>query len=187
MPDPFISTTDLVNYLGRGTAGDPGLIIATDAACDICRTLAEQSFNAATSTVTLDGTGTDALLLPELPVGGAGTVTVAGGTITDYVVGANGVLFRKASSTDVDYVDEVRTLTWPVGRQNIVVTYDHGYADDDLPRDVRMVALSIASRLAVQGPAVQEAIGDTSIRYGVNATDLTNGEKAILRKYRQAR
>lgn len=185
MPEPFVTVVDLVDYLGRGELDDPAMIIATDAACDICRTIAEQSFNAGTSTVTLDGTGTDALLLPEFPVTAAGTVTVAGGTITDYVLGGNGILFRKASWTDVDYTNACRTLTWPSGRQNIVVTYDHGYADADLPRDVRMVALAIASRVAVQGPAIQEQIGETSIRYGVNSTDLTIGEKAILRKYRR--
>jgi hypothetical protein len=85
MADPFIAPQDLVDYLGRGTITDPGMIIATDAACDTVRTIAEQTFNQSTSTVTLDGTGTDALLLPELPVTSAGTVTVAGGTITDYV------------------------------------------------------------------------------------------------------
>lgn len=183
--DPFISTTDLVNYLGRGTAGDPGMIIATDAACEICRVIAEQNFNAGTTTLTLDGTGTDALLLPERPVNAAGTVVVAGGTVTDYVLGANGILFRKSIGTDVDYCDSYRTLTWPSGRQNITVTYEHGYADDALPRDVRMVALAIASRIAVQGPALQETVGNASVRYGLNATDLTLGEQAILRKYRQ--
>lgn len=187
MADPFISATDLVDYLGRGTATDPGFIIATDAACDICRDIAEQTFNAVTSTVTLDGTGTDALLLPELPVTAAGTVTVAGTAITDYVLNGNGILYRKTTGTDVDYTDAYRTLTWPVGRQNVVVTYDHGYADADLPRSVRMVALAIASRIAVQGGALQEAVGDTSVRYAVASTDLTNGEKAILRKYRQTR
>jgi hypothetical protein len=49
---------------------------------------------------------------------------------------------------------------WPSGRQNITVTYDHGYADADLPRDVRMVALSVASRIAVQGVALEESVGD---------------------------
>jgi hypothetical protein len=78
MPDPFISTQDIVDYLGRGTASDPGFLIATDAACDMCRTIAEQDFNQATSTYTGDGTGTDAFLLPQLPVTAAGTVTVNG-------------------------------------------------------------------------------------------------------------
>jgi hypothetical protein len=76
MPDPFISPQDIVDYLGRGGTADPGMLIATDAACDIVRTLAERDFNAGTATITLDGTGTDALLIPNryLPAT-VGTVT----------------------------------------------------------------------------------------------------------------
>jgi len=92
MPDPFISPQDVVDYLGRGTATDPGMIIATDAACDMCRSISERTFNAGTSTVTMDGSGTDALLLPDLPVGTAGTVIVNGGTVTDYMLNGNGIL-----------------------------------------------------------------------------------------------
>jgi hypothetical protein len=187
MADPFIAPQDLVDYLGRGTITDPGMIIATDAACDMVRTVAEQTFNQSTSTVTLDGTGTDALLLPELPVTAAGTVTVAGGTVTDYVLNGNGILFRKQIGTDVDYTNVMLPLKWPVGRQNITVTYRHGYADADLPRDVRMVALSIASRLVVQGVAVEESNGPVSVKYAAPSTDLTAGELRILQKYRQTR
>jgi hypothetical protein len=188
MADPFIAPIDLVNYLGRGTITDPGMLIATDAACDICRDIAEQTFNLSTSTVALDGTGTDALLLPELPVTAAGTVTVAGGTVTDYVLNTRlGMLVRKSSGTDVDYTNACRTLTWPEGRQNITVTYTHGYADADLPRSVRMVALAIASRLVVQGVAVEESNGPTSVKYANPSTDLTAGELRILQKYRHTR
>lgn len=190
MPDPFISRQDLTDYLGRDVTADDGALIAIDAACEICRSLTEQSFNEATDTITLDGTGTDALLLPELPVSNAGTVTVSGGTVTDYVLKDDGLLIRKyPDPVTVDYWSDERppTVVWPAGRQNVEVTYDHGYADEDLPRDVRLVALSIASRLVVQGVASQETVGETSVRYGTNATDLTAGEKAILRKYKRSR
>lgn len=185
--DPFISTTDVVDYIGRGGTTDPGMLIAVDAACDICRDIAEQNFNADTSTVTLDGTGTDSLLLPQLPVTAAGTVVVAGGTVTDYVLNGNGILFRKATGTDVDYCDAYRTLTWPAGRQNIEVTYDHGYADADIPRSVRMVALQVAARIVVQGVALEESLGDNRVKYAVAATDLTRNELRILRKHRPTR
>lgn len=181
MPDPFISTQDIVDYLGRGATGDPGMIIAVDAACDIVRTVAEQTFNQVIGgTVVLDGTGTDALVLPGRPVTAAGTVLVDGTAITDYVLTANGMLFRGSAGGDPRPV-------WPTGRQNVQVTYDYGYADADLPRDVRMVALSIASRLLVQGPASEEQVGDVRIKYASAATDLTNGERMILRKYRRSR
>ena len=46
-------------------SADAGALIAIDAACDICRDVADQTFNLGTATVTLDGTGTDMLLLPQ--------------------------------------------------------------------------------------------------------------------------
>lgn len=185
MPDPFISAQDLVDYLGRGGTADPGMIIATDAACDIVRTITERDFNAGTSTITLDGTGTDVLLLPNLPVTAAGTVVVNGGTVTDYVLNSNGALIRRG--TAVSYTGNYWPAAWPAGRQNVQVTYDHGYQSVDLPRDVRMVALSLAARIAVQGPALEENIGPVRVKYAAASTDLTNGEKAILAKYRQVR
>jgi len=180
MPDPFISPQDVVDHIGRGTATDPALIIATDAACDMCRTLTERTFNQSTSTVTMDGSGTDALLLPDLPVSAAGTVVVNGGTVTDYMLNDNGILFRGTAGCDPRPV-------WPIGRQNVRVTYDHGYAEVDLPRDIRAVALTIAERFAVQGVAIEESVGPVRIKYAAAATDLTNGEKWIIHKYRQMR
>lgn len=180
MPDPFISAQDLTDYLGRDVSADDGAIIALDAACDTVRAVAERQFNRGTTTYVLDGTGTDALLLPELPVNSAGTVTVNGGTVTDYVLNGNGILFRGTAGCDP-------RPTWPMGRQNIVVTVDHGYASVDLPRDVRMVALSVAARIIVQGVAVEESLGTRRIKYAGPALDLTKGEAAILRKYRPTR
>jgi hypothetical protein len=178
MANPLIAPKDIVDYLGRGGTADPGMLIACDAASDMVRTFAERSFNADTSTISLDGTGTDALLLPELPVTGAGTVLVNGGTVTDYTLNGNGILYRGTAGVDPRPV-------WPMGRQNVQVTYDHGWEDQDIPRDVRMVALAIASRLIVQGPLKTETIGSVSATYAVNSTDLTGGEQAILRKYRR--
>jgi hypothetical protein len=99
MPDPFITLTDLSDYLGRDVSADDGAVIALDAACDICRDIAEQNFNAGTATFVLDGTGTDSILLPQLPV-----VSVSGhvnGTaITDYTLNSNGILFRGSVSSE---------------------------------------------------------------------------------------
>ncbi len=184
MPDPFISVQDLTDYLGRDVTTDDGALFAVDAACDTCRTVAEQSFNETVGDViTLDGSGTDALLLPRLPVNAAGTVLVSGSAITDYMLNGNGILFRGSVGAALDAADP--RPVWPAGRQNVVVTYDHGYGT--VPASVRMVALSIATRLIVQGVAIEETIGDVKVRYAVAATDLTNGERRILGKYRQIR
>jgi hypothetical protein len=185
MASPFISPQDLVDHIGRGTATDPGFLIATDAACDIVRDIAEQTFNAVVAdTITMDGTGTDALLLPERPVTAAGTVTVHGTAVTDYVLNGNGILFRRGTITSSWCWPG---LTWPYGRQNITVTYNHGYADANIPRSVRVVALAIAGRIAVQGAALKESMGDVSMEYAAASTDLLPGELMILRKYKQTR
>lgn len=180
MPDPFITRDDLTDYLGRDVSADPGALIALDAACDMCRTFAEQQFNRTVGTATLDGTGTDAILLSQLPVNSAGTVSVNGTAVTDYVVSGNGILFRGTAGCDPRPV-------WPSGRQNVVVTFDYGYDPADMPRDVRMVALSVASRLVVQGVATEEQVGQVRIKYAGAAMDLTKTEQAVLRKYKRIR
>ena len=179
-PDPFVTPQDLSDFIGRNVTADNGAVIALDAACDMCRTVASQQFNRGTSVYALDGTGTDTLLLPELPANTAGTVLVNGGTVTDYMLNGHGILLRGTAGA-------LPRPVWPAGRQNVQVTVDHGYDIADVPRDVRIVALSIASRLVIQGVAVEETLGANRIRYGVNSTDLTNGERMILQKYRPSR
>ena len=178
MPDPFISAQDVVDYIGVGGTADPGMLIALDSACDICRTIAEQDFNAGTATVSLDGTGGDCLLLAQRPVLNAGTVTVNGAAETDFIATRDGRLLRGTAGGGT-------RPTWPAGRQNVTVTYEHGYTE--VPRDVRMVALQIAARIVVQGVAMKETQGDLSVDYATAATDLNANELRILRKYRKAR
>lgn len=180
MASPFIDEQDVIDRIGRGGTADDGLTSAVDSACEIVRSLTEQTFNAGTSTITLDGTGTDALVLPEFPAGSVGTVTVNGTAVTDWALKDNGVLVRR--SADFFSQTNLMELAWPAGRQNITVTYTHGYST--VPSDVREVALSLASRLVIQGPAKQESNGQQSISYGINSTDLTEGELLILRKHR---
>lgn len=179
MPDPFITVDDLSDYLGRDVTADNGALIATDAACDIVRTVAEQQFNRGTTTISIDGTGTDVLKLLEFPVNSAGTVTVNGAAVTDFMVDARrGLLLRGTARC-------FPRPFWPEGRQNVTVTYDHGYDVLDVPRDVRMVALAVASRLVVQGPALEETQGSNRVKYAVASTDLTKNELRILRKKRR--
>lgn len=185
MPLPFISRDDLRDYTGKDVTNDDGAIIVCDAACDTVRTFTEQEINRAVSTITVDGPGTDAIVLPQFPVNTAGTVVVNGGTVTDWVLDEiNGKLLRKVTAADVGE-GVPSAIVWPFGRQNVEVTYDHGYADDEIPRDIRMVALSLASRLIIQGPAVQENQAQQSVRYAGPAPDLTKTEQALLRKFRR--
>ena len=173
----FLTITEVGDYIGRDLSADDGAVLAVSMACDTVRALTEQDFTPTVGeTVTLDGTGTDTLLLPQVPVTAAGTVTMDGTLIDtgDYAATANGHLVRTDGTA------------WSIGRQNIDITYDYGYAGT-VPDDVKMVALSIAYRPVTQGGAISETVGQVSRRYATASTDLTAGEKAILRKYRQAR
>ena len=189
MPDntlaPFISTDDLSDYLGRDVTTDNGAVIAVDAACNIIRMLADQTFDQVVGTVVLDGTGTDCLLLPEIPVNSAGTVIESGTTLVegeDYVLADDRKLIR-TNGTAYTTITSGYTPTWQTGRQNVTVTYDHGYAGT-IPTDVRMIALQLAERIAVQGIAQSETVAGQSITYASPAMDLTPGEKLILSRYR---
>lgn len=179
MPDPFITTQDIVDYVGRGGTADAAMIMAADAACDIVRDYTGQEFNRGTTTIALDGTGTDALVLPQTPVNAAGTLLVNGGTITDYVLSDNGCLFRGTAGVLSN------GYYWPAGRQNIRVTYDHGYDTANLPRSVRRIALEVAARTVIQGPMIEEYIGPVRARYAAASTELTATERLILDKYRR--
>lgn len=192
MPDPFITRDELSDYLGRDVNADDGALLCVEAACDICRTVAEQTFNRGTSTEVYDGSGTDALLLRQTPVNSIGTVAVSDGShpptynvagTADYALSSTGILF----ATDTAGTSRFGT-TWPAGRQNVRITYDHGYTigtAGDVPDDVRMVALTVASRLLVQGPALYENMGDVNVRYAAESTALMPTERLILRKYRR--
>lgn len=184
--DPFISTTDLGDYLGRDVSTDNGALIAIDSACDIVRTLTGQTFNSVVGdAIALDGTGTDCLLLPETPVSAAGTVTLGGAALvqgTDYVLADDRKLIRTAGTSFSTNLYGDLTV-WPLGRQNVLVTYDHGYAGT-VPSDVRMVALQVASRIALQGIVQSENLAGQALVYASPALDLTAGEKLILQRHR---
>lgn len=167
----LITVQELSDYLGRNMAGDAGATLAVDMASEAVRTEAGQAFNEITDTLLLDGSGTDVLVLPKVPVASITSVTVGGTAATDYVE-SNGMLVKTSTAG-----------VWTKGRRNVEVKYKHGYSSTKIPDDVRMVALALAARLVVQGPAMAETNGDVNVRYAVAATDLTNNELRILRKH----
>lgn len=184
MPSPFITVTDLTNKVGRDLSADQGAIDACAEACDIVRNLTSQDFTRTFGdTLLLDGTGTDVLILPQLPVLGAGSIVVNGNPETDFCFTETGLLFRgSAGSTCYGYGYRP---TWPVGRQNVQVTYDHGFGT--VPGDVLAVARNLAARSIIQGAAISETVGAVNVRYAVAASDLTTNELRILQRYRSPR
>jgi hypothetical protein len=183
---PFVSVDDLSDLLGEDLTGSDSALIAVDGACDIVRAEAEQTFNVVNNdAIVLDGTGTDALMLPELPVNGIDSVAIGDDdplTVDDdYKLNGQGILLRAGT-------------TWTVGRQNIAVTYDHGYSDDDFPRDVRAVALDIAKQIYGQASTsgvASESLGQYSVSYITSETGrqdiLGDWHRRVLRKYRTSK
>jgi hypothetical protein len=185
MGTPFITTTELTEKLGQDAVTARGTACIT-AACDVVRLYTGLSITPGTTTVELDGTGTDTLPLPERPILNAGTVVESGGTLvldTDYVIG-DGVLYRKPGVIDSGWsYPELRTYWWP-GRQNVEVTFEHGYTTT--PPEIKETALTIAGRLFTRTDpdVVFESQGQRSIRWrdgeGMNGT-----EKLVLDLYRR--
>jgi hypothetical protein len=182
---PFITTQDVSDLLGRDVCDDPGAFTAVTNVCDFMRAMTFQDFDRGTTTEMLDGTDTDVLLFPQRPVNGAGTagtvngqfgtfVTVNGQPETDFTYTYSGLLLRGSAG---GYPRPI----WPRGRQNVMVTYDHGY--DVVPNDLRMVAIQMAMRLIVQGVAMSETVGDVTVNYAMSPTDLTVNELRILGGY----
>lgn len=136
--------------------------------------------------VLLDGTGRDAILLPQLPALAVTAVTVTDQwcdnvdvlETTDWVLDSAGMLWRKG------------WLHWPYGHANIDVVYDHGYAT--VPEDIQaaVVALAYATVTAggASGPVEQEQLLNYSVTYASRtaAGGSTDGPsvRSILDRYR---
>ena len=193
--DPFISVADLEAILGV-TIVDPGSLevkIALDSACQAVRTYLGQTINLVTNDVEVhSGSWRKKLRLRERPVRSVSQVKVA-----DTVVDPENYSVR----------DHVITLTdgslWDYDNDNIEITYTHGYdisepSDNNVPSDIRYVALNIARRVytdlgsdVTAGAIIKETIGDYSYELSDAAvsslgatSSLLDAEKATLDPYR---
>lgn len=79
----------------------------------------------------IDGTNTEVLTLPTWPVTAVTTVEIDDEAVTDFTWSRNGLLERDSG-------------VWTEGRRNIKVVATYGFADDDVPEDIKAVTLQIA-------------------------------------------
>lgn len=195
----LIDTTDLSLFIGSDATGDAGDFACSAASQVIVDYLDNVLIYEADVVARLDGSGTDALLLPQPPVRYVTSVVENEITLTvddDYFLGKAGILFRT-------------TWRWPAGRGNVVVTYDRGFdlvsgpyggpydaPEMLLPDSVKLVALALAKRILASGALPvggfsSETMGRYSYTLDVNAAegifDLTVGEASALSRYRDAR
>lgn len=180
---PFISRADLGDFLHRaGELDDDDLaLVAVDSACEELRRLTGQNFNEGETTVLLDGSNTRSLILPQAPVSEIASVKVNDELVDagDYVVTDGGVLRRvKVNGTALSSW----STGWPWGAMNVEVAYSHGF--DEVPRDLRMLALTLAGRIYEQGIVKQETVGGSTSTFSVDGPlDLTRTEERIVRRY----
>lgn len=186
MADPFISTTDLADYLG-GTLDEARALIAVDSACQLLRDAADQTFDLVVDDeVRLDSSGGDTLLLPELPIVEVTSVLDPDGD--ELVEDDDWVLDREMGA--------IRTASlwrsFRAGRQAYTVTYTHGFTatpESGLdapawPSGLRILALTVAARVYDQQLARQESVGGAQLIYSApESLGLSAREKDVLKKY----
>lgn len=170
----FATTTDLGNVLGREIAEDDEVALAAlDAATEIVRAAIGQHIEqVANDEITLDGSGTRVLLLPEIPVSAVAAVSIDGEALTgdDYQWSANGYLRRTGN------------MIWPADLRNVEVEYTHGYAT--IPGPIAVVTARLAARMMETSvSAKQESIGAYSVTYASNT--LQADELVILDRYKR--
>lgn len=184
MGEPFISVAELAAFLNprapRDLSADVLAPIMVAGACDAIRTLTGQDLDyQEDAVVTFSGDGENGdLILPQGPVLEVSEVQVDGEVDLDWNLTSGGVLRRT-----VDYASGgLPRRYWPRGNANIQVTYTRGW--EEIPDDLRLLALVLAGRGYEQGLARQESTGSASVTYSVPAAqDLSAGEKAIVAKY----
>ncbi len=170
----FATTDDLANVLGREVdPEDATALAALDAATEIVRAYTGQYIEQVEDDeLTLDGSGTNNLLLPQVPVTAVASVEVDGEALaaTDYEWSANGYLRRIGAN-------------WPVNLRSIVATYTHGYAT--VPAVIVAVTATLAARLYEAPTAVkQETIGAYSVTYTGTGMGLQTNETLLLDQFR---
>jgi hypothetical protein len=150
---------------------DAILLLIGDRASELFERATSRVFKAREDVVeTMNGTGRRSLFLKWFPVTAVASITVEGALVdaSRYVV-----------DPEMGQVTLTGGAVWPEGVGNVVVTYDAGYADVDLPADAVGTVLDICrflySRHAVNGEL------ESSINIGPSGISIQQGLPRDLR------
>lgn len=191
----FATVAELAAYLSRDIDNDDAsALLALSLASDAVRAYIGQEISIVEDEeLTLDGTGTTLVLLPELPVTDVSSVIEDGLELTydeDFYWSAQGELIRVEPRwegiTRVERPwESLKRIErrWIKKPRAIVVTYSHGYAT--VPGPIKGATLALAGRL-VDSPAgvKQETIGAYSVTYSSGTPTLADNETRLLDQYR---
>lgn len=185
MNEPFISHTDLEEYLERALDHDKA-VIAVDSACQSLRDTINQALDfVQDDEVALDSEGTETILLPERPV--IEVTSVVGPGALALTEGTDFVVDKKLGAIRT----KTRGYRFLRGRQVYTVTYSHGYtnavtggmpADTPLwPSSLRVLALTLATRIYDQMHVRQESVGGSQTIYAApESLGLSDRERNLL-------
>ncbi len=156
--DLLADPAELAIWLGK-PATDPTLLAALTAASRRFRGAVRHPVTAvAGDTITRDGNGRDAILLPAAPVTAISSVVLSGTLLvegTDYEWSADGYLRRLG-------------CPWPSRLRCLVITYDHGWAE--VPQDIQEAVIDQARSMYRVQPGVQSyTAGSESVTFGAQA------------------
>ena len=170
----FVSLDEFLMYAGE-TADVDRAEYDLDAACDKIRDYLGQTIDlVAADVITLYGTDTRAMILPELPVASVTSIVQEADdiypaeTITDYRVDDHGVLWRNHPEW------------WPRWA-SYTVTYTHGYAPADVPAILKVAAFKLAMVEAGQGIR-QESVAGYSVTYESPDAILSMLDRRIVKR-----
>lgn len=154
------------------------LAVALAAACDDITKHCGQTFELVEGDViVVHGTGSQLLLLPELPVVAVNAVTIDDGLTTETEV----TDFRIDPQTGVLY----RPCCWPCGFANVTVDYDHGY--DPVPQGLIDIAVHLARDKVAAGPSHLRGETIAGYSYSQDGAPSVESYADVLEPYKQKR
>lgn len=161
---------------------DPAILLSLDAASDAVRRYCNRAFDQSEATLTLKGTGTDTLLIPNPPLTTVEVTEVWGESETELVGDTDYIVAETAGA-----IIRIGKIWYPSALYE--VAYESGYAT--IPADVQMAVIRIASRLVASsggsnaGEVESVTIGTFSETYSTSAsTSLTSDEMGLVDSYR---
>lgn len=148
----YVTLAEYETWLGSPDTEDINRnVLCLEAACDAVREYICQDIDHVTDDeVTVIGSGTEYLLLPQLPVLAVASITDEDAeTVEDWTLRDSGILYRREG--------------WRVGHA-YTVTYDHGW--ESVPADIKIATFKLAQSFETSGGTIsQETIGGYSVSY----------------------
>jgi hypothetical protein len=168
------SIAELEAWLGRDLTDETAAQQALDIASGVVRTYCGHSISQILNDdIKLDGTGTNIVMLPAIPVNGIDLIEVNDEELED----------TKYAWSKKGFVKRTDGILWPTLPNSIRIIYNHGFAT--IPDAILGVVLSLAGRIVDGSSGIkQETIGSYSVTYADPSPVLRANEQNALDAYK---